>query len=57
LKAVEREDNFFAEILHNQEPAKDTMIGVPATTHNLKMKLDGLRKIFDEDDTAQLKMK
>jgi hypothetical protein len=32
------------------------MIGVPPSTHHLKAKLEGLRKIFDEDDTAQLRM-
>jgi len=44
------------EAIHKNDPSKDTMIGVPPTSHNLKAKLDGLRKIFDEDDTAHLRM-
>ena len=46
----------YEDALHKNEPHKDTMIGAPATTHHLRNKLESLRKMFDEDDTVQLRM-
>ena len=38
-----------------ENPQRDTMIGAPSTTQHLKTRLDSLRKMFDEDDSAKLR--